>query len=87
MPSTTAESGTVAVVTLNQSLVLTALCLDFYDCGHGCSKVITVNDYKSFCISEYLCVFGAYTIKNTKVGIAVQVWLYPGNRMWPHGII
>ena len=31
MPSAVAESGTAALVTLNQNLVLTALCLDFYD--------------------------------------------------------
>ena len=60
VPSTTTESGTTAIVTLNQSLVLTTFCLDFYDFGHGCSELITPNDCVSFCISSYFCVWGLY---------------------------
>ena len=39
VPSTAAESGTTATVTVNQSLVLAAFCLDFYHFGCGCSKL------------------------------------------------
>ena len=72
--NTAAESGITAIVTVNQSLVLAALCLDFFHFGHSCSKLNTPNDCVSFCINLYLCVFWAYTIKYTnKVGIEVQI--------------
>ena len=59
VPSTAAKSGTVAIVTLNHSLVLTAFCLEFYDFGHGCSKLITRNNCVSFWNQLiFLCVWG-----------------------------
>ena len=60
VPSTAAESGTTAIVTVNQSLVLTAFCLDFYHFGRGCSKLNTPNDCIILYQLIFVCVLGLY---------------------------
>lgn len=79
VPSTAAESGTTAIVTLNQSLVLTACFLLSFRIWGMVVHSVSSNTFVR------LGGIGGYTIKNTKeVRIEVQVWSYSGTRMQPH---